>query len=285
MLPALLVLIAVVLYPIGRSIVLSFQRVEAKGGRFEYTWTWLDNYRALFRDEAVSIALRNSLYFTALDVLATVGIALTVALLLNHRFGRAGIFRIVLLIPWALAPVANGVLWKWILHGNYGVLNAVLKELGLIDTYVNWLGEPALALRMMLLADVWKSVPFIALLLLAGLQNIPGYLYRAAKLDGATLLQQFRFVTLPALRTPIAIAVVLQSIWSFKVFDLIFVLTKGGPGDGTLMLNFLAYRVTFNFLDFGYGAAIANLIFGIMFVLAIIFIRLIKPGAPRSRTA
>lgn len=283
--PALIVLAGVIVYPIARSIVLSFQRVEATGGRFEYSWAWLDNYRALFSDEAVRIAVKNSVYFTAVDVAATVVIALFIALLLNHRFGRFGIFRIILLVPWALAPVANAVLWKWILHGNYGVMNAVLLDVGVIDRYVNWLGDPTLALRMMMLADVWKSVPFIALLLLAGLQNIPSYLYRAAKIDGANILQQFRFVTLPALRTPIAIAVVLQSIWSFKVFDLIFVLTKAGPGDGTLLLNFLAYRVTFNFLDFGYGAAIANMIFLLMFVLAVVFIRVLKPGTPRSRPA
>jgi multiple sugar transport system permease protein len=182
-----------------------------------------------------------------------------------------------------IAPVANAVLWKWILHANYGALNALLTGLGITDRYVNWLGTPGLALRMLLLADVWKSVPFIALILLAGLQNIPAALYKAAKLDGANAWQRFRYVTLPGLRTPLALAVVLQTIWSFKVFDLIFVLTKAGPADATLLLNFLAYRVSFNFLDFGYGAAIASIIFLIMFALALIFIKLLKPGATRSR--
>ena len=121
------------------------------------------------------------------------------------------------------------------------------------------------------------------MILLAGLQNIPAALYKAAKLDGANAWQRFRYVTLPGLRTPLALAVVLQTIWSFKVFDLIFVLTKAGPADATLLLNFLAYRVSFNFLDFGYGAAIANIIFLIMFALALIFIKLLKPGATRSR--
>jgi multiple sugar transport system permease protein len=282
-LPALLVLLAVVVYPICRSLVLSFQRVEAEGGRFATTWIWFANYRRLTGDESMRIALKNSLIFTAVEVTATVGIALGIALLLNHRLGRLGIFRTILLIPWALAPVANAVLWKWILNGSYGVLNALLLEFGAIERYVNWLGDPSLALRMMLLADIWKSVPFIALILLAGLQNIPGYLYRAAKLDGASMWQRFRFVTWPGLRTPVAVAVVLQSIWSFKVFDLIFVLTKGGPGDGTLLLNFLAYRATFNFLDFGYGAAIANVIFLIMLVLAVLCLRILKPGAPAGR--
>jgi ABC-type sugar transport system permease subunit len=283
--PALLVLLLVVVFPIVRSVIYSFQRVSPEGGQFRATWVWFDNYRFMGSDPALRTALRNTLVFTAGEVVLVVSIALMTALLLNHPWGRFGAFRIVLLIPWAIAPVANAVLWKWILHGSYGSLNAVLLELGLIDEYRIWLGEPGLALRMILLADVWKSVPFIALLLLAGLQNIPHHLYRAARLDGATLWQRFRFVTLPGLRTPLALAIVLQTIWAIKVFDLIYVLTKGGPGDGTLMANFLAYRVTFNFLDFGYGAALANILFLAMLVLSFVYIKVLKPGTPKSRMA
>lgn len=281
--PAMLVLILVVLFPIIRSVIYSFQHVEPEGGRFKSTWVWFDNYRFMGSDPAVRRALRNTIFFTVGEVVLVLAISLAVALLLNHPFGRFGIFRIVLLIPWAIAPVANAVLWEWILNGSYGVLNALLLRLGLISEYKIWLGDAGLALRMVLLADVWKSVPFIALLLLAGLQNIPRYLYRAAKLDGANAWERFRFVTLPSLRTPITLAVILQTIWAIKVFDLIYVLTKGGPGDRTLMANFLAYRVTFNFLDFGYGAALANAIFLAMLVLAVIYIKVLKPGAPRSR--
>lgn len=281
--PAMLVLIFVVLFPIIRSLIYSFQSVKPEGGRFRATWVWFDNYRFMGSDPAVRRALRNTIFFTVGEVVLVIGIALTVALLLNHPFGRFGAFRIILLIPWAIAPVANAVLWEWILNGSYGVLNAVLLRLGLISEYKIWLGDAGLALRMVLLADVWKSVPFIALLLLAGLQNIPNYLYRAARLDGATLWQRFRFVTLPGLRTPLTLAVILQTIWAIKVFDLIYVLTKGGPGDRTLMANFLAYRVTFNYLDFGYGAALANAIFLAMLVLSLIYIKVLKPGAPRSR--
>ena len=126
---------------------------------------------------------------------------MTVALLLNHPFGRFGVFRIILLIPWAIAPVANAVLWEWILNGSYGVLNALLLRTRTHLEYKIWLGDAGQALRMVLLADVWKSVPFIALLLLAGLQNIPGYLYRAAT-RRRHRPARFRFVTLPGLRTP-----------------------------------------------------------------------------------
>jgi multiple sugar transport system permease protein len=281
--PALVVMVTVILYPIARSIILSFQEAKLSAGEIGTTWAGGENYRRLSEDETFSLALQNSAFFTVSEVLLVLAIALCVALLLNTRAGRHPIYTTILLVPWVIAPVANAVLWKWILHANYGALNALLTALGITDRYVNWLGAPGLALRMLLLADVWKSVPFIALIVLAGLQNIPAALYKAAKLDGANAWQRFRYVTLPGLRTPLALAVVLQTIWSFKVFDLIFVLTKAGPADATLLLNFLAYRVSFNFLDFGYGAAIANIIFLIMFALALIFIKLLKPGAPRSR--
>jgi multiple sugar transport system permease protein len=281
--PALVVMAAVILFPIGRSIVLSFQEAKLTAGEIGTAWTGGENYRRISEDETFTLALRNSAFFTIAEVLLVLIIALGVALLLNTRAGRNPIYATILLVPWVIAPVANAVLWKWILHANYGALNALLTGFSITDRYVNWLGTPGLALRMLLLADVWKSVPFIALILLAGLQNIPPALYKAAKLDGASTWQRFRYVTLSGLRTPLALAVVLQTIWSFKVFDLIFVLTKAGPADATLLLNFLAYRVSFNFLDFGYGAAIANIIFLIMFVLALVLIRLLKPGAPRSR--
>jgi ABC-type sugar transport system permease subunit len=282
--PALIVMAAVILYPIARSIVLSFQEAKLSAGEIGAGWVGGENYRRISEDETFTLALRNSAFFTVSEVLLVLAIALGVALLLNTRTGRNPIYTTILLVPWVIAPVANAVLWKWILHANYGALNALLTGFGITDRYINWLGTPALALRMLLLADTWKSVPFIALILLAGLQNIPTALYKAAKLDGANIWQRFRYVTLPGLRTPLALATVLQTIWSFKVFDLIFVLTKAGPADATLLLNYLAYRVSFNFLDFGYGAAIGNIIFVIMFVLALVFIKLLKPGAPRSRT-
>jgi multiple sugar transport system permease protein len=281
-LPALIVFAVVLVYPIISSLVLSFQSVSTSSGEFGGPWVGLDNYLAAGSDPAFGVALRNSVYFTVVEVAGVVGIGLVVAMLLNHRLGRSPFFRVILLIPWALAPVANAVLWRWIYHANYGILNFLLKELGLIDRYQVWLGEPQLALNALLLADIWKSIPFIALLLLAGLQNVPPILYRAARLDGAGTWQTFRYVTLPQMRTTILICVVLQSIWALKVFDLVYVLTKGGPADGTVLLNFLAYRVTFSFGNIGYGAALADILFVLMFVLALVYIRSFRPSRSQA---
>ncbi len=276
-LPALLVLAAVLGFPIVQSLLLAMQHVRLAAGHMHVRWIGWENYTDLLADDSFVLALANSIFFSLGEVVLVTSIGLGAALLLNHRLGRFGILRVLLIVPWAIAPVANAVLWKWILNANYGVLNAVLKSLGIIDHYVVWLGEPMRALTLLLLVDVWKSVPFIALLFLAGLQRIPRILYRAAVLDGANGWQRFRFVTLPGLRNAITIAVVLQTIWSLRVFDLVFVLTRGGPADGTVLLNFLAYRVTFNFLDIGSGAAIANVIFAMSFLLAILYIRLLQP--------
>ena len=276
--PALIVLLAVLAYPIADALILSVSKVTFAAGGITRDPVGLANYERLIADPTFALALRNSLWFTGVEVIAVVGLGLVVALLLNTPSGRHPLFPIVLLVPWALAPVANAVLWKWIYNANYGILNAILLQLGLADRKVVWLGDPGIALHMILVADAWKAIPFVSLLLLAGLQGIPGHLYRAARVDGAGAWARFRHVTLPGLRVPILVAVVLQSIWALKVFDLVYVLTKGGPIDSTVVLNFLAWRVTFNFLDVGYGAAIANVLFVLMFVLAIGYVRVLGTG-------
>jgi multiple sugar transport system permease protein len=279
--PALIVLVALLGFPIVQSIVMSFQRVRAADGLFGGRWIGLDNYIKLFDDPAVVRATTNTLYFTVVEVVAVVLISLLFAQLLNNPRVKSSFFTVVLLIPWAIAPVANATIWKWIYNGNYGILNQLLLATGLIDQPIVWLADPSRALNMMLFADIWKSIPFITLLLLAGLRGIPAVLYKAAKIDGASRWQTFWSITLPQLRAVLLICVVLQSIWAVKVFDLIYVLTKGGPADGTVTLNFLAYRSAFNFGDLGYGSALANLLFLIMFVAALLYVRLL--GSQRRR--
>lgn len=281
--PALAVLLAVLAYPILTSVCLSFKRVSLAGGRFDQRFVGVDNFVALISDRTFKAAFANSVVFVAVEIVTVTVLALAFATLLNRPSGLTGIARTILVVPWAIAPVANAVLWKWILNANYGVLNAIVKGLHLSDSYVIWLGTPRSAMAMMLLVDIWKSVPFITLLLLAGLQKIPRSLYRAARIDGAGSWQLFWHITLPSLRTTIATAVVLQTVWSLRIFDLIYVLTRGGPADGTIMLNYLSYRETFNFLHIGYGAAIADVLFLFTLVLATIYIRLLKPkGAGRG---
>ena len=275
--PAIVVLLAVLAYPIIASWVLSFLRVRFAGQGLSFQFYGFKNYAEMLTNPLFRESLVRSIYFTFMEVVVVLFLALIVALMLNHPLGRHAFFRVVLLVPWALAPVANAVLWKWIYNANYGIINQALVGFGLIERGIVWLGSPLLALNMILLADIWKAVPFIALLLLAGLQNIPSYLYKAARLDGANTWQQFQHVTLPGLKTTLVISIVLQSIWALKVFDLIYVLTKGSPADSTVLLNYLSWRETFSNLDVGYGAAIANVLFVMMFLLSLVYIRALRP--------
>lgn len=281
--PAVVVLLTVLAYPILASLVLSFLRVRFAGQGLSFQFYGVNNYAELLSNRLFRDSLFRSVYFTVAEVIAVIVLALLVALMLNHPLGRHAFFRVVLLVPWALSPVANAVLWKWIYNANYGILNQSLLGLGLIEQNVIWLGSPWLALNMILLADIWKAVPFIALLMLAGLQNIPSYLYKAARLDGANAWQQFVHVTLPGLKITLVISIVLQSIWALKVFDLIYVLTKGSPADSTVLLNYLSWRETFSNLDVGYGAAIANVLFVLMFMLALAYIRALRPRQVRTK--
>ncbi|MBB4277722.1 carbohydrate ABC transporter permease [Rhizobium mongolense] len=279
--PAIMVMVLLLALPVLLSIALSFTDATLSAGALNTTFSGFSNYVELLWDKSVWRAVLNTLYFAVVEVLGVLVLGMLAALLLNNPRSRWSGFRVLLLLPWAIAPVASAVLWKWILHANYGVLNQLLKWIGVIDENVMWLGEGFRALNVIVAVDVWKSTPFITILLLAALQGIPSSLYRAARMDGASAWDRFRYITLPSLRTAIAIAVVLQTIWSLRAFDLIYILTKGGPADGTVVMNFHAYRVTFNFLKFGYGAAIANVLFIATFLLAAVYIRLMKVGEHR----
>jgi ABC-type sugar transport system permease subunit len=281
-LPALFVLALILALPIAVSLALSFMEADTSDFQFG-VFVGLDNYQTLFADPVFALAVRNSIYWMVVEVAAVVVVALSFALLLNHPMGRWSVFRVILLVPWALAPVANAVLWKWIYNSSYGILNFVGVSIGVLPYPVVWLGDPALALNALLMAEIWKEIPFITLLLLAGLQNVPKILYRASKLDGAGPWQTFRFVTLPQLRTTILICIVLQSIWALKSFDLVYVLTRGGPANATTMLNFLAYRVSFQFGDLGLGAAVADILFLMMFILALVYVRVFQPARAAER--
>jgi multiple sugar transport system permease protein len=275
-LPSLAVLALILALPIIASLLLSFMAADTADFQFG-NWVGLDNYIRLLGDPLFATALGNSIYWTLVEVAVVVTVSLGFALLLNHPMGRRSIFRILLLVPWALAPVANAVLWKWIYNSSYGILNFIGVTLGILPQPVVWLGDPAIALNALLVAEIWKEIPFITLLMLAGLQNVPRILYRASRLDGAGPVQTFRFVTLPQMKSTILICIVLQSIWALKSFDLVYVLTRGGPSNSTTMLNFLAYRVSFQFGNLGLGAAVADILFVVMFLLALAYLRVFNP--------
>jgi ABC-type sugar transport system permease subunit len=275
-----LVLLLVLAYPLLDALWLSLHRVNLAHPEQGQPFIGLGNYLYAFRQTAFWSSLGRSLYFTGVSVGLELALGLLFAVLLNERFrGNSGA-RLCLLLPWGLMTVSNGVLWAWILNPTYGMANALLLRLGLVQTPKAWLSDTFWTMHMVILADVWKTVPTMTLLLLAGLQPIPPELYEAAEVDGATRWQKFCRVTLPLLFPVLLVAVALRTIGAFRAFDLIYVLTgNGGPADSTKVLAFYAYDQAFRYLFFGYGAAVSWLITTCMLVGIVLYLRLMRTAS------
>jgi multiple sugar transport system permease protein len=275
--PMGLVLLLVIGYPLVDALWLSLHRVNLAHPDQGQPFVGLSNYVYAFRQTAFWDAFWRTLYFTVSSVGLELALGLLFALLLNEQFpGNLGA-RLAMLFPWALLTVSNGLLWAWILNPTYGIANALLLGLGVLEAPKTWLSDTFWTMHVIILADAWKTVPTMTLLLLAGLQSIAPDLYEAAEVDGATRWQQFCRITLPLLRPMILVAVALRTIAAFRVFDVIYVLTgNGGPADSTKVLAFYAYDQAFRYLFFGYGAAISWLITAFMLVWIVSYLWLLR---------
>ncbi|MEH2440885.1 carbohydrate ABC transporter permease [Nostoc sp.] len=261
--PALLLLLFVFAYPILRAFWLSvFTR--NLGTELQPVFSGLDNYVRMAGDGRFWQSLWATAVFTTASVLSELLLGLLIALVLNQAFFGRGIVRTIAILPWALPTALIGLAWSWIFNDQFGVVNDILRRLGLIKTGINWLGDPTLAMSAAIFADVWKTTPFISILLLAGLQSIPSDLYEAYSVDGANPWQSFRNITLPLLLPQILIAVLFRFAQAFGIFDLIAVMTGGGPGGATEVVSLYIYSTVMRYLDFGYGAALVVVTFLIL---------------------
>jgi trehalose/maltose transport system permease protein len=259
LLPALTVLAVVAIYPIGGLFWLSLrQRILPFGID---AFIGLDNFKLLVQMPRFWNSFGVTCYFAVLSVTLEVLVGLGIALLLARRFPGVGWVRAVILLPWAIPTVVTAKMWDWMYQPELGVLNYFLRAAGLTTDPVNWLGTPALAIHAAIVADVWKTTPFVVILLLAGLALIPSDVYRAAALDGASAWQTFWHVTLPLLRPILMVVVVFRMIDALRAFDLLYVMTGGGPADTTETLSIYAYKMLFQTLQFGYGSAIGVVMF------------------------
>lgn len=277
--PTLLLLLVFGAFPIGYSLVVSVLQWRLNIPS-PPTFAGLGNYARMFSDPVFTASLGKTLYYTVAAVAGTIGLGLAAALLLDRKDVRGKAFLLaVLVVPWAVPRVAAGLMWKWIYDGNYGVLNATLLRSGLIHQYQWWFhGSAWVSLSLVALTQVWKDAPFAAMLFLAGLQTVPLHLQRAAMMDGATRAQRFRFVTLPSMRLVLFAVVILETTWAVKTFDLVYVLTGGGPGNQTMLTYMYVYRQAFSYLDVGYGSAMAYFVTFIVFLVAFGYYRLAGQG-------
>jgi len=262
--PGLCLVIAVVGLPVLRVLALSFTRVDLDGGVSTH-WAGFGSYARLWQDGRWWIALRNTALFVTMSVALESGLGIAFALALHRTRARKAL-RAIVLVPWALPTAVMSLAWAWIFNDSFGVLNDLLRRLGLLAAPIAWLGEPRTAMFAMVLADAWKTTPFVALVVLAGLQGIPEELIDAARVDGLTAGQRLRHVVLPLLAPSILVAVVFRVIQACGAFDVVYVMTGGGPGGSTETVSLYAFQNYFRYLDFSYASAIA--IQGMLFAAA-----------------
>lgn len=274
-LPALATILLIALFPLGWTAWESLHRHDLRMPWLGRPFVGLANYGEALGDPRFWTAMGHTLFFAAVSVGLELVLGLVLALAMNRTFRGRGPVRASVLVPWAIPTVVAALLWRFMFDGETGIVNSALAWTGLVDEPPVWFIHPATAWVPIILADVWKTTPFVALLLLAGLQNIDAALYEAARIDGASVWRQFRHVTLPLLQPAILVALIFRTLDAFRVFDLVFALTGGGPGTSTEPIALYTFNALFQTLRFGYGSALSVIVFLVTFGLALVYIRLL----------
>ena len=276
--PALLIMFLVLAYPIYYAGYLSFHRVGiGQMRKGEFPFYGLENYARVFTDPLFLLSLENTFVFTAITVTAEIVLAVLIALLINQQgIWTSRVTRLLILLPYAIPPIANGLIWSFIYSFQFGFLNRILFTLGIIDQPINWAGNPDTALYAITVPYIWRTLPFAILLVHAALQGINKELYEAAAVDGASAWHRFWYITLPLLRPIIVVILVLRTSFAFAVFEEILAITQGGPGDATWVAAWYSYKVAFAPpFNIGAGAASAYVLAMIVSLLAIVYVTLI----------
>lgn len=276
--PAILTILLIAVIPLAGTIVDSLFRISLRFENAARPFVGLDNYASVLTDDAFFNALSVTGLVAGVSVTAELLLGMIIALLINRSFVGRGVVRASVLVPWALTTVVSAKMWAWIYDGRYGVANDLLMRLHLIDAPIIFLVKPEVTIWAMIAAEIWKTTPFMALLLLAGLQLIPQDLYEAAALDGASAWQAFWRVTLPIIKPTILVALLFRTIDAVRIFDLPRVLTNGGPGKSTETVVLYTYNTFFTSLNFGYGSTLAVMIFLIVTLISFVYIKIL--GAP-----
>jgi len=276
--PAVILILVLLAFPIANSLWISLHRYDLKRPG-DTPFIGLKNYTDALSSDAFWHSLKVTGLFAFFAVLGVTATGIAIALLLNESFKGRGILRSLILLPWAMPPVVNGIMWAWIFNGRYGAFNGLLYDLGLIDAYRLWLTDIKLAWVVLVFAYVWNQLPFVVIVMLSALQAIPNELYDAARVDRANTVQAFFNVTLPWLWQALLIVLILQTMGALRIFDIVYVMTSGGPGNATDVVAWLTWRTAFQFLDFGKGNTYAIIVSVITLALAVLYIKvLLKRG-------
>ncbi|MBU8791158.1 sugar ABC transporter permease [Oceanobacillus caeni] len=264
------------LYPIFYNIVISFQDVSIANLRGEKPFVGLANYVEVFQSEKFLISLKNTTIYTVSSIVFQLGIGFLLALFFNQKFPLRNFFRSIMLLAWLTPLVITGNLFKWLYDVDYGVINYILVQIGILSEPINWLGQQSTALIAIIITNIWIGIPFNMILLLSALQALPTDVYEAAKIDGANKFQSFFKITVPLLRPAVLVILILGIIYTFKVFDIILIMTGGGPVNATQVLPFYGYELAFINFDFGLSGAVATIILVILLCISLIYLYMVR---------
>lgn len=274
-LPAFIYMIVFVGYPIVYNFVLSFQDVTVRTLRSNVKdFVAFDNYIQLFKqDNVLTTALWNTLYFTVICIIFQFVVGFALALFFNKNFKFSKPVRGLLLMPWMIPMTITGLIFKFMFSTDVGIINFLLRNLGIIHHNIDWLTNPATAMPAVIFANFWIGIPFNMILIATGLTTIPKELYESAAIDGANKFQIFRKITLPLLKPTMESVLILGFIYTFKVYDLVYVMTSGGPVNSTQLLSTYSYKLSFVMFKYSQGAAVANILFVILFIVSLIYLK------------
>ena len=271
-LPSVILIALLNVVPLVQGILVSVQRQNMVRPNPTQFVGFRHYHRALFEDEIFWASLGRTIVWTAGSVAGGYIIALALALLLNREMYGRGLFRALLLVPWVIPDAATALIWKWLYADQYGVINFLLISSGLVDRQIQWLADTRLAMLSVIIVQIWKLTPVMFIVLLAALQNVPTELHEAAELDGAGRFQRFRYVTFPVIKPTSVIITLLASIWTFQSFDIVYLLTGGGPADATEILPTLIYQKAFWASEIGYASALGMLTLVCLVILSVAYL-------------
>jgi ABC-type sugar transport system permease subunit len=274
LLPSLILVAVLIAYPLIYSFILSLSTFDIQ--EMTRTYIGFKNYLSILDDQRFAISMKNTVIYLVLSLVFGLSISLILALALDEPIRGKALYKTSLLVPWAISPIVVSIMFLWIFHPNYGILNYVLRGLGIIQEPVQFLAEPAYALYTITFVHLWKFIPLVTLIMLTGLQSLNRDQIKAAKIDGAGAFQRFLYITLPHLKPTILAASIVLIVFSLLTFDIVYAMTGGGPADSTFMLYFLAYKTSFDWLRLGYGASIAYWVTFIVVMLAILMHRFFR---------
>jgi multiple sugar transport system permease protein len=272
--PMVVIMGTVIGWPLIRTIMLAFTDASLMG-LDETVFVGLSNFTQAIHDEGFRSAMKVSLIFALVVVTSEMVLGTAVAMLLNEPFRGRNFLRAILILPWAVPTVVNAIMWRLIYNPEYGALNSLLTQLGILESYISWLGSADKALASIMFADVWKNFSLVALIALAALQSLSVSQVEAAKIDGTNAIQRFWYITLPHLIPSLQVALVLRIIEAVKVFDIIYIMTKGGPANKTRSGSIFVYQEAFTNSRMGSGAAFAVIMVALIMILILLYMRIL----------